>query len=175
MQSICRFIFHKQPDFTPLPQSFSFLLSQVSHSRRNQLFYKELHIYQKIIPYFNRKNAYSPHKLHINTVRLSSFLCAYVEHINPLEKSECDTCDSKKSKLRLEGARVTHTYAHARKTRKDTNTHRQPLVHTLKPQNLTRTIKHFLPLSQETYGNRYSIPKKCLHQHFLTRYFSLYP
>ena len=147
----------------------------MSHSRRNQLFFNALHIYQKILPYFNRKNAYLHYKSHINTGWLSSFLCAYMEHINPLKKSECDTCDSKKSKLRLEGARVTRTYAHARKTRKDTNTHRQPLVHTLKPQNPTRTIHHFLPLSQETYGNRYSKPKNCLHQHFLTRYFSLSP
>ena len=147
----------------------------MSHSRRNQLFFSALHIHQKILPYFNRKNAYSPHKLHIITVWLSSFLCAYMEHINPIEKSECDTCDSKKSKLRLEVARVTRTCVHAGKTRKDTNTHRQPLVHTLKPQNLTSTIKHFLPLSQETYGNRYSIPKKCLYQHFLTTFFPLSP
>ena len=175
MQSICRFIFHKRPDFTPLPQSFSFLLSQVSHSRRNQLFFNALHIYQKILPYFNRKNAYSLYKLHINRFWLSSFLCAYVEHVNPLEMSECDTCDSKKSKLRLEGARVTRTCVHARKTRKDTNTHRQPLVHTLKPQNPTRTIYHFLPLSQETFVNRYSKPKKCLHQHFLTTFIPLSP
>ena len=147
----------------------------MSHSRRNQLFFNALHIYQKILPYFNRKNAYSLYKLHINRFWLSSFLCAYVEHVNPLEMSECDTCDSKKSKLRLEGARVTRTCVHARKTRKDTNTHRQPLVHTLKPQNPTRTIYHFLPLSQETFVNRYSKPKNCLHQHFLTTFFPLSP
>ena len=147
----------------------------MSHSRRNQLFFNALHIYQKILPYFNRKNAYSLYKLHINRFWLSSFLCAYVEHVNPLEMSECDTCDSKKSKLRLEGARVTRTCVHARKTRKDTNTHRQPLVHTLKPQNPTRTIYHFLPLSQETFVNRYSKPKKCLHQHFLTTFIPLSP
>ena len=147
----------------------------MSHSRRNQLFFNALHIYQKILPYFNRKNAYSPHKLHINRFWLSSFLCAYMEHINPLEMGECDTCDSKKSKLPLGGARVTRTCVHARKTRKDTNTHHQPLVHTLKLQNPTRTIKHFLPLSQETYGNRYSKPKNCLHQHFLTTFFPLSP
>ena len=129
------------------------MLSQVSHSRRNQLFFNALHIYQKIPPYFNRKNTYLHYKLHINRFWLSSFLCAYVEHVNPLEMSECDTCDSKKSKLRLEGARVTRTCAHARKTRKTTNTHHQPLVHTQKSQNPTRTLHHFSPLTYKTNEN----------------------
>ena len=147
MQSICRFIFHKQPDFTPLPQSFSFLLSQVSHSRRNQLFFNALHIYQKILPYFNRENAYLHYKSHIDTGQLSSFLCAYMEHINPHKKSECDTCDSKKSKLRLEGARVTRTCVHARKTRKDTKRHKHTSSTSCSYFETTKSYSYDLPLS----------------------------
>ena len=96
------------------------MLSQVSPSRRNQLFFNAVHIHQKIPPYLNRKNTNLHYKLHINRFWLSSFLCAYVEHVNPLEMSECDTCDSKKSKLRLEGAR----YAHVRTREKDTKRHK---------------------------------------------------
>ena len=69
----------------------------------------------------------------------------------------------------------TRTCAHARKTRKATNTHRQPMVHTQKSQNPTRTLHHFLPLTYKTNENVTKSLKKGLHQHFLTLFFPLSP